>query len=166
MKNLLLMRHAKSSFKEGEMPDFERPLSKRGEKDAPRMGKLLKDKNLVPDLILSSTAARASRTAELVAEKCGYKGEILYTQSLYLGEPEAYLEALRDLKEEDGGLQTVLVIGHNPGLESLLQTLTDHLDCLPTSAIAHLKVPLRSWGALTPQVIAQLENLWRPRDLK
>ncbi len=166
MKNLLLMRHAKSSFKEGEMPDFERPLSKRGEKDAPRMGKLLKDKNLVPDLILSSTAARASRTAELVAEKCGYKGEILYIQSLYLGEPEAYLEALRDLKEEDGGLPTVLVIGHNPGLESLLQTLTDHLDCLPTSAIAHLKVPLRSWGALTPQVIAQLENLWRPRDLK
>lgn len=166
MKNLLLMRHAKSSFKEGEMPDFERPLSKRGEKDAPRMGKLLKDKNLVPDLILSSTAARASRTAELVAEKCGYKGEILYIQSLYLGEPEAYLEALRDLKEEDGGLQTVLVIGHNPGLESLLQTLTDHLDCLPTSAIAHLKVPVRSWGALTPQVIAQLENLWRPRDLK
>jgi phosphohistidine phosphatase len=166
MKNLLLMRHAKSSFKEGEMPDFERPLSKRGEKDAPRMGKLLKDKNLVPDLILSSTAVRASRTAELVADKCGYKGEILYVQSLYLGEPEAYLETLRDLKEQDDNLQTVLVIGHNPGLESLLQMLTDHLDCLPTSAIAYLKVPVRSWSALTPQIIAELEELWRPRDLK
>ncbi len=166
MKNLLLMRHAKSSFKEGEMPDFERPLSKRGEKDAPRMGKLLKDKNLVPDLIISSTAVRASRTAEMVADKSGYKGEVLYIQSLYLGEPEAYLEALRDLREENDNLQTVLVIGHNPGLESLLQMLTDHLDCLPTSAIAHLKVPVRSWSALTPQIIAELENVWRPRELK
>lgn len=166
MKNLLLMRHAKSSFNEGEMPDFERPLSKRGEKDAPRMGKLLKEKNLVPDLILSSTAVRASRTAELVAEKCGYKGEILYIQNLYLGEPESYLEALRDLKEEDDDLQTVLVIGHNPGIESLMQMLTDHMDCLPTSAIAYLKAPVRSWSALTPQVIAHLESLWRPRDLK
>ncbi len=166
MKNLLLMRHAKSSFKEGEMPDFERPLSKRGEKDAPRMGKLLKDKNLVPDLIISSTAVRASRTAEMVADKSGYKGEILYIQSLYLGEPEAYLETLRDLREENDNLQTVLVIGHNPGLESLLQMLTDHLDCLPTSAIAHLKVPVRSWSALTPQIIAELENVWRPRELK
>ncbi len=166
MKNLLLMRHAKSSFKEGEMPDFERPLSKRGEKDAPRMGKLLKDKNLVPDLIIASTAVRASRTAELVADKSGYKGEILYVQSLYLGEPEAYLEALRDLKEDSNDLQTVLVIGHNPGLESLLQMLTDHVDCLPTSAIAYLKVPVRTWSALTSQIIAELENLWRPRDLK
>lgn len=166
MKTLLLMRHAKSSFKEGEIPDFERPLSKRGEKDAPRMGKLLKDKDLTPDLILSSTAQRASRTAELIADKCGYKGEIIYVQDLYLGEPEAYLNTLRDLKEEPGDLKTVLMIGHNPGLESLVQVLTDRVESLPTCAIAHLRVPVRTWNAINPEVIASLENIWRPREIK
>ncbi len=163
MKTLLLMRHAKSSFKDGELPDFERPLSKRGEKEAPRMGKLLKDKDLTPDLILCSTAQRASQTAELVADKCKYEREIVFVQDFYLGEPEAYLNALRDLNDEDN--DTVLVIGHNPGLESLLQLLTDKVESLPTSAIAHLEVPIRTWKALDTDIIASLKHLWLPRDL-
>ena len=73
MKNLLLMRHAKSSFEDNQASDFERGLNKRGEKDAPRMGKLLKEKDLVPDLILCSKAVRTAKTAEIVAEKSGYK---------------------------------------------------------------------------------------------
>lgn len=168
MKTLLLMRHAKSSFKENEIPDFERPLSKRGEKDAPRMGKLLKDKELVPDLILCSTAVRTSRTAEIVAEKCGYKGEITYVNGFYLGEPEIYLETLRDLKEEgdDDHTGVVLVIGHNPGLETLLQMLTDKVESLPTSAVACLKIPIRSWKALTSDIVAHLVGVWRPREIK
>ena len=168
MKKLLLMRHAKSSFKDNDIADFERPLSKRGEKDAPRMGKLLKDKELVPDLILSSSAVRAARTAEFVAEKCGYKGEIVYVNDFYLGEPEIYLETLRDLHEEndDEEKNLVLVIGHNPGLESLLQMLTDKVESLPTSAVALLKVPIRNWKGLNDEVIAGLEHVWRPRELK
>ncbi len=162
MKTLLLMRHAKSSFKDGSVPDFERPLSKRGEKDAPRMGKLLREKDLVPDLIISSSASRAKATAELVADKSGYKGDILYVEDLYLGEPAAYLEALRNLDDE---VETVLVIGHNPGLETLLQILTDKVESLSTAAIAHLEVPLRTWKALDTTVIATLKHLWRPRDL-
>lgn len=164
MKTLLLMRHAKSSFKEGEIPDFERPLSKRGEKDAPRMGKLLKDKNLTPDLILSSTAQRASQTAEQVADKCKYEREIVFVNDFYLGEPDAYLNTLRDLDEES--TDVVLVIGHNPGLESLLQLMTDKVASLPTSAIAHLEVPIRNWKSLSNEIIARLEHLWLPRDLK
>lgn len=164
MKTLLLMRHAKSSFKEGDLPDFERPLSKRGEKDAPRMGKLLKEKDLEPDLILSSTAQRASQTAELVAEKCKYEREIVFVQSFYLGEPDAYMSVLRDLDEEDA--DTVLVIGHNPGLESLLQMLTDKVESLPTSAIAHLELPIRTWKALNTEIIAHLKHLYRTRDIK
>jgi len=162
MKTLLLMRHAKSSFKDGSMPDFERPLSKRGEKDAPRMGKLLREKDLVPDLIIASSAVRAKATAELVAEKSGYKGEILNAGDLYLGEPAAYLDALRNL---DDDVETVLIIGHNPGLETLLQILTDKVESLSTAAIAHLEVPLRTWKALDTAIIATLKHLWRPRDL-
>jgi len=164
MKKLLLMRHAKSSFEDSDASDFERGLNKRGEKDAPRMGKLLKEKNLVPDLILSSKAVRTSKTAEIVAEKCGYKKEILYVEGFYLGEPPIYLETLRGL--DDKGIDTILVVGHNPGLETLLQLLTDHVEALPTGAIALLELPIRSWRALTADVIAELEKIWRPRDLK
>lgn len=163
MKNLLLMRHAKSSFKEGDLPDFERPLSKRGEKDASKMGKLVKDKELKPDLILSSTAQRASQTAELIADKCKYEGEIVFVQDFYLGEPEAYLTALRDLDDEN--TDTVLVVGHNPGLESLLQLLTDKVESLPTCAIAHLELPIRTWKALSTDIVAHLKHVWRPRDI-
>jgi len=162
MKTLLLMRHAKSSFKDGSMPDFERPLSKKGEKDAPRMGKLLREKDLIPDVIISSPALRARATAELVADKIGYKGEIIYLESLYLGEPQAYLEALRNLDDE---VETVLVVGHNPGLESLLQMMTDKVESLSTAAVAHLEVPLRTWKALDSSIIMLLRHLWRPRDL-
>jgi phosphohistidine phosphatase len=164
MKTLLLMRHAKSSFRESEMPDFERPLSKRGEKDAPRMGKLLKDKDLTPDLILSSTAQRASQTAEMVADKSKYEHEIVFVNDFYLGEPDAYMKALSDLGEENTDI--VLVVGHNPGLETLLQLMTDKVASLPTAAIAQLEVPIRNWKALNNEIIANLKRLWAPRDLK
>lgn len=164
MKNLLLMRHAKSSFEDAEASDFERGLNKRGEKDAPRMGKLLKEKDLVPDLILSSKAVRTSKTAEIVAEKVGYKKEIMYVEGFYLGEPPIYLDTLRAI--DDDGADTVLVVGHNPGLETLLQVLTDKVESLPTGAIAYLELPIRSWKALSMDVIAELEKVWRPRDLK
>jgi len=164
MKKLLLMRHAKSSFEDDQASDFERGLNKRGEKDAPRMAKLLKEKGLIPDLILSSKAVRTSKTAEIVAEKIGYKKEIQYVEGLYLGEPDAYLEALHGLDDDE--LQTVLVVGHNPGLESLLQVLTDKVESLPTGAIAALELPIRTWKALTYDVVADLDKVWRPRDLK
>lgn len=163
MKTLLLMRHAKSQFKDSDIPDFERPLSKRGEKDSVRMGKVLKDKNLIPDLILSSTAVRTARTAEAVAEKCGYKGEIIYVNEFYLGEPDVYFETLRSLGDEDD-TSTVLVLGHNPGLESLLQVLSGKVESLPTGAVASLKLPIRSWKTLNKDIIGNLTDLWRPRD--
>ncbi len=164
MKTLLLMRHAKSQFKETEIPDFERPLSKRGEKDAPRMGKLIKDKGLSPDLIISSTAVRAARTAEAVAERAAIRARSFIT-SLVSGRADVYLETLRSL-EDDKDNDIVLVIGHNPGMESLLQVLSDKVESLPTGAVAYLRLPIRSWSALTPDIIATLAELWRPRDLK
>lgn len=163
MKILLLMRHAKSSWKDPEMADADRPLNHRGEKDAPRMGKLLKKEELAPDLIISSPAVRARDTAVAVAEKLGYEQEILYNESLYLGEPRDYLTALQTLSDD---VETVLVIGHNPGLETLLQILTGDVESLPTGAIAYLKVPVRKWSALTFDMDAHLKELWRPKDLR
>ena len=83
MKSILLLRHAKSSRKDPDLTDHDRPLNKRGKRDAPRMGRLLKKEHLVPDIIISSTAIRARSTAEAVAKASGYKGDITFNRSLY-----------------------------------------------------------------------------------
>ena len=114
MKTLLILRHAKSSWKDPDLPDHDRPLNKRGKHDAPRMGKLLKDEDLIPDLILSSTAIRAKKTAELVARACKYKGKIVLNHSLYGAEPTAYLKILEGLSDKH---IAALVVGHSPSVD-------------------------------------------------
>lgn len=158
MKTLLLMRHAKSSWKHPELPDFERGLAKRGKKDAPLMGGLLKDKELVPQMILCSTAVRSRQTAEAVVETSGFKGELAFQEGLYLAEPEAYLAAVRALPDE---LERVLVIGHNPGLEGLLQQMTGQIEALPTSTIAYLSLPVQRWAEAAG---GELVEILRPAD--
>ena len=95
MKNLLIMRHAKSSWEFTNLPDHDRPLNDRGKRDAPRMGKVLLKERLVPQLIISSSAARARSTAEKVAKVSRYSGEISIDSSLYRAGSSAYLNALR-----------------------------------------------------------------------
>lgn len=163
MKTLLLMRHAKSSWKENELPDQERPLNKRGESDAPRMGKLLKKEGFKPDMIIASPAVRTVKTAEAIKDKIGFKGEITLNESLYLGEAEDYLAALTQLPDE---VDEVLIIGHNPGLETLLQLLSGKVESLPSAAVAVLKLPVRVWGALNTDIEGKLDELWRPKELK
>jgi len=163
MKTLLLMRHAKSSWKDPDVPDPERPLNKRGKKDAPRMGSLLVDKELVPQRILCSTAVRARATAEEVIAKSGFNGDILYLDTFYLAEPQTYLETLRVLPDD---IERVMVIGHNPGLEGLVQILSKEVESLPTGAIAYLIAPIKHWKDLSDDVSADLVSVWRPRDLK
>lgn len=163
MKTLLILRHAKSSWKETGLADHDRPLNKRGLRDAPRMGKLLREEGLVPDLILGSTARRAKKTAEAVAEASGYEGEIQLEAGLYAAGPEAYLEALHVLPEE---VQNVLVVGHNPGLEELVELLTGEAVSLPTAALARVALPVESWGSLTEEIEGELVRLWVPRELR
>jgi phosphohistidine phosphatase len=162
MKTLLLMRHAKSSWKQVGLADHERPLNKRGKGDAPRMGNLLWEKDLVPELILCSAALRARRTAEIVAEASGYDGDISYLDYLYGGEPSDFLHALHSYADEEA---IVLVVGHNPDLRDLLETLTDEWERLPTAAIAHLSLPIDRWGDLRDDTVAELVQVWRPREL-
>ena len=84
MKTLLILRHAKSSWKEARLTDHDRPLNKRGHRDAPKMGRLLRDKELVPQMIISSTAKRTRKTVKLVSEASGYEGERLFRKELFL----------------------------------------------------------------------------------
>src|SRR5262245_59379759 len=142
MKTLLLLRHAKSSWKNSDADDHERPLNKRGKKDAPRMGRLILEENLVPDLIVSSSAKRCRKTAEQVIQHSGYRGETRFTGELY----EANGDALRMfLASTPASVNRLLIIGHNPGQEELLESLTGTYTPLTTAALARVELPLETW---------------------
>lgn len=162
MKTLLILRHAKSSWKDAALSDHERPLNKRGHRDAPRMGKLLTEKNLIAQLIIGSSAERVRETIAHVCEASGYKGEILYSDKLYLGEPEDYLKVL---KAVDDRYERVMVVGHNPGLEELLELLTGKEHSMPTAALAQVELPIKQWQELNDMVNGTLIELWLPRRL-
>ena len=158
MKTLLLMRHAKSSWKNKDLPDFDRPLNRRGEKDAPEMGKLLKKKNLVPSVIIASPAIRARMTAEAVKKKSGYENEIVYLDTLYQAEVPAIIDAL---KEQPDSVETVMLIGHNPALESVLQILTRKIESLPTASIANIALHIDHWAEISVETKGKLIKTWR-----
>lgn len=163
VKRLLLMRHAKSSWKEPEIPDHERPLKKKGQKTAEKMGKMLRSKKLVPDLIISSTAVRAEKTAELFAKACKYENEIVYSDALYMAEP---MDIMKVIKEHAKKQKTVMIVGHNPGLEAYLQIMTGKVESLPAGSIAYLAAKIDNWNDLSSEDETKLKNLWSPKDDK
>ena len=163
MKTLLILRHAKSSWNDPTVDDHERTLNARGQKDAPRMGDLLRELRLVPDVIISSDAVRAQLTAEAVAEAIGFTGEIRLDRNLYLASPADIVAVLCTV--ETSAARTVMIVGHNPGLEQLVELLTGEPNDLPTAALAQIALPIRRWRDLTASTRGSLVDLWRPKDL-
>jgi phosphohistidine phosphatase len=163
MHSLVIMRHAKASFNEPGAKDSKRALSKRGEKSAAQVGDLLKERELIPQIILCSSALRATQTAEIVAKAIGFTGEIRIHEDLYMAEADDILKLLRKLPDE---LERVMVIGHNPGLESVIPMLTERIESLPTAAVAYLTLPLVHWKELKSKTRAELVELWRPKELE
>ncbi|MBW3542445.1 MAG: histidine phosphatase family protein [Planctomycetes bacterium] len=164
MKTLLILRHAKSSWDDESLRDHDRPLNKRGKRDAPRLGRLLLEKDLVPDQILSSTATRARKTAAKVAEACGFKGAIELRSELYPTEPQAFAEVVRELYHDEAA--RLLVVGHNPGLEDVLAALVGEPHVLPSAALAHVELPVDTWREFRLDGGGRLANLWRPKELE
>lgn len=162
MKTLLILRHGKSSWKNIYLADHDRPLKARGKRDAPRMGRLLKEEGLTPQLIVSSTAERALATAELAALACDYEDEIETTRDFYHAAPEAYIERLRQLPNQ---IERVMVVGHNPGMEQLVAELTGEEERFPTAALAQVALPLDHWQKFSEETEGELVNLWRPKEL-
>jgi phosphohistidine phosphatase len=162
MKTLLLLRHAKSSWKYTDLADHDRPLKKRGEQAATLMGELIRRHNLTPQRILSSTAKRALNTAELVAEACHYEGRIIATRALYGAEPDDFVEVLRKLDNAD---DLVMIVGHNPDLEMFLENLTGAMESLPTAALAQVTLPIDSWEELEENTPGKFVHFWAPSTL-
>jgi phosphohistidine phosphatase len=162
-KTLLVLRHAKSDRSDPAMRDHDRPLAPRGEADAPRMGIALAALDAIPDSILTSTAVRARETTRLVAAAMGYGGEIIEEAGIYAATMDTLLDLLRDCDEE----ATVLLVGHNPGLEELICLLAggagaEPIVRLPTAALACLALGIEEWSHLAPGC-ALLQWLLTPR---
>ena len=156
------MRHAKSSWKDTSLSDHERPLNKRGKRDAPRMGLLVNDKGLYPDVILCSTATRARQTIDKFLETCEFSGVIEYSESLYHADYVTYLELLSIL---DNDYLRAMIVGHNPEMSYFLQVICDEYEHMPTAALAEISFPINEWKSLETNGDGKLENLWKPREL-
>jgi len=144
MKYLALLRHAKSSWKNADLDDFDRPLNNRGERDAPMMGRRLQARGLRPSLIVSSPAKRARQTVRLLAQTINYPVEFLQREAeLYLAAPDTILAVIS--KQEDG-FSNIVICGHNPGMTELANRLTDsRIDNVPTCGIVGMEADIQSW---------------------
>jgi phosphohistidine phosphatase len=163
MKKLLLLRHAKSSHKDADVDDHERSLNKRGKKDAPKMGRLLKNENLLPDLMIASTAKRCRKTAEHVIAASGYRGQARFCGELYEAHASALVDVLASLEDNFG---QVLLIGHNPGLEELLERLVGVYAPLSTGALAQVEIDVDRWAGIRNEPKAKLLKIWQPGELE
>jgi phosphohistidine phosphatase len=160
MKTLLLLRHAKSSWKDQTLCDHDRPLNKRGQNDAPRVGEWLSAQGLLPDVVFSSTALRAQSTARLMAETAGFTKAIELKRELYHADSGDFLETLKTFSDE---ICTALIVGHNPGMEEFLEMLTGQLESMPTCALAQIELPIDRWQDINRKSQGRVLRLWRPK---
>ncbi len=146
-KTLYLVRHAKSSWSDPSLSDRDRPLNKRGRRTAPDMGSRLALKGHQPDLIISSPAKRALMTAGIIAKELDYdKSEILTDESMYFSGDRGMLKMLEGV---DDRYQRVMIVGHNPAMTSLMNSLVEtSVYNMPTCAIAVIGYNMASWSAL------------------
>ena len=167
-KHLWLMRHAKSDWGDENLSDFDRPLAARGQRDAPRMAVWLATQGNAPELIISSPAERARATASVVATELELAGkELVFDEAIYGASVQSLLYAL---EAHCGDYSSILLVGHNPGLEELLMYLTggqlpdaDNHKLMPTAAIAHLHCE-HAFTELAHNS-ARCDLLQRPRQL-
>lgn len=163
-KHLALLRHAKSSWSDSHLDDHDRPLTPRGHRAATRLGLYLRQEGIQPDLVLCSSAARARQTLGLLG--LATAPEVLVEDELYAAAAAMVLARLRRVSET---AQSVLLIGHNPGIQdaaiSLASDPEDLVGTFPTAALADLRLPIVTWQELCPG-IARLHALVVPRNLR
>jgi len=163
MKNLLIMRHAKSDWGNSSISDFDRPLNDRGKTAAPMMGNELLKRKKSPELIISSPAKRAKSTAEIVLKESGCSQPIQFENEFYFGHIE---EIIKIVKKSDNSFERIMVVGHNPTLEDLIDELIidDNGFSMSTAAIASILFDIDDWAEINKKS-GILEWLIIPKDL-
>ena len=168
MRTLYLLRHAKSSWKDDSLRDFDRPLKGRGLDAAEHMGKVLTGeksfsagaKSKLP-LVISSPAVRARETTELVLESAGLALEPRFDERIYEADVRTLLEVISSIPDKT---TTALLVGHNPGFENLLAYLTGDVRHMPTCALARIELKAKSWSEVSERS-GTLESFLTPKDL-
>jgi phosphohistidine phosphatase len=154
MKTLYLVRHAKSSWDEPALPDRDRLLAVRGERDAPEMARRLTRRGVDPDLILSSPAKRALATAKIIAKALDYKHkDIEIDDRLYPGQVSELLSMIHGL---DDKLERVMLFGHNPAVAELAHHLSSAITRMPTCAVAEFSFDAKSWSEIDGATLAHV----------
>ena len=161
MRQLWILRHAKSDWGTPSCPDFERTLNQRGLRNAPEMGAFMKTQASTPDLVVASPATRARQTAELVCQSMGYPvGRISYEPRIYEASPQALLEVIEAQSDD---VEHLMLVGHNPGLTMLVNMLGGYLDNLPTCSAVSMSFESKDWALLCypPKDV----SVWRAREV-
>ena len=144
MKTLILVRHAKANPPQQGLPDHDRVLNDRGRRDAPEMGRRLKQQGVSPDLMITSTAERARTTAHLLAGELGVRPEqIREDRRIYAS---SVGELLRVIEELDDAAGCVMLVGHNPEMSELARHFSAQMAEMPTAAVARIDFDVESWG--------------------
>ena len=151
--NLLLMRHAKSSWEHQGLDDHDRPLNHRGRKAAPRMAQILVESDLVPQLILVSSSVRTQETVDRMLPILG-PVEVKVIPELYHAMP---MTILKVLDQHGKGADPLMIVGHNPGMETTVSNVAGNIVPFPTAALAHV--------VLTPHEASEVLAVWRPNEL-
>lgn len=162
MKTLYLLRHAKSSWKDLSLADFDRPLNPRGRKAAPFMGEVMRKYEFVPELIISSPAERARQTIELASEAGSFDGELRFDQRIYGASPSTLLDIISAVEEK---FDSLMLVGHNPTFERMTTVLTGEIKRTPTAALAVIDLDIGNWSEVRPES-GRLRKFIRPKEEK
>jgi phosphohistidine phosphatase len=161
MLTLYLLRHAKSDWDDASQQDFERPLANRGRKAAALIGELIQEKGIDFDLVLVSTAVRTRETIELVQERARFRSEVRYDERIYEATVSQLLGVIAEVDNDRG---SVLLVGHNPGLEALLTLLTGEQISLTTANLTKIKLNVTTWSATLTNK-GTLDWIIRPKEI-
>lgn len=165
MKEILLLRHAKSSWENINLEDFDRPLKKRGKDDSVIMGEYIKQNDLIPEYIICSDSVRTKETLKIILERIKKEIDVLYTNKIYEAEVDDILEVI---SQTDNRLQRIMVIGHNPGMLDTVIELTKEDFPYPkfsTCGLAYLKLDINNWKDIRKSK-AKLEIYKSPKMFK
>lgn len=161
MKTLYLLRHAKSSWKDEALLDIERPLNGRGRRASKTIGGFLKKEKIIPDLVLSSSAVRARQTTDIVMEAAKLSTGLRFDERIYEAGPLRLLEVVRQIEKSK---KTVLLVGHNPGLEEFLELLTGSVETMPTGTLSKVVLKASNWAGIGDKG-GTLEWIVKPKEL-
>ena len=160
MKTLYILRHAKSSWNDDLLADCDRPLNQRGLNAAPFIGEVMAREKILPDIFISSPAKSTTQTALLVKEASGSNAAIQYDERIYEASVQALKLVISQIAEQH---ETALIIGHNPGMEGLIQFLTGSSESMPTAALASVVLDIKAWDKIAEKC-GTLQSVIRPND--